>query len=372
MWDDVRLAPNVRPLAEDVIGDMGRPLWILLATVSVVLLMAWTNVANLLLVRAERRQREFAVRGALGASRGRMAMAVLSEALMLGLAGAAFGVLFAQAGIVLLRRIAPVALPRVDDIGIDAMVLLVALATSLATSLVFGLVPLTRIRAFNIDLLKETRRSTADTGRHRMRNALVVAEVALALVLLVVSGLMARTFVAMRHVQPGFVRPADVQTFGLGLPAAVVREPQQVARTYEAIAERLQQVPGVAGVGLTNAIALDPGRGFAPIFVEERPFSGTPPLRKLNVIAPAYFETMGNPLVAGRSLGWSDIHHATPVAIVSENFARDYWGEPANAIGKRIGGAARRVVRDCGRGRGRTEPRRQSAGADHGLSADGW
>ena len=220
------------------------------------------------------------------------------------------------------------------------MVLLVTLATSLTTSLVFGLVPLTRIRASTSICLKETRRSTADTpGRHRMRNALVVAEVALALVLLVVSGLMARTFVAMRHVQPGFVRPAEVQTFGLGLPAAVVGEPQQVARTYEAIVERLQQVPGVAGVGLTNAIALDSGGGFAPIFVEERPVSGTPPLRKLNVIAPGYFETMGNPLVAGRSLRWSDIHRSTPVAIVSENFARAYWGAPANAIGKRIGGA---------------------------------
>jgi putative ABC transport system permease protein len=340
MWDGVGLAPNVRPLAEDVIGDMGRPLWILLATVSFVLLMAWTNVANLLLVRAERRRREFAVRGALGASRGRIAMALLSEALMLGLVGAALGVLFAQAGIVLLRRIAPVALPRVDDIAIDAVVLLVTLATSLTTSLVFGFVPLTRFRAFNIEVLKETGRSTSDTaGRHRMRNALVIAEVALALVLLIVWGLMARTFVAMRQVQPGFVQPAEVRAFGLALPASVIRDDEQVARTYEEIAERLRHVPGVVGVGLTSSIALTPGRGFAPIFVEERPVDGTPPLRKVNVIGPGYFETMGNPFVAGRSLAWTDIHQPTPIAIVSENFAREYWGELAKAIGKRIGGA---------------------------------
>ncbi len=339
MWDGVGLAPNVRPLAEDMIGDMGRPLWILLGTVSLVLLLAWTNVANLLLVRAERRQREFALRGALGASRGRIATALLTEALMLGLAGAGLGVLFAQAGIVLLRRIAPVALPRLDAIGIDAVVLLITLSTSLATSLVFGLVPLTRFRAFNVEALKETGRSTSDTrGRHRMRNALVVAEVALALVLLTVSGLMVRTFVAMRQVQPGFVRPGEVQTFGLALPASVIREPQQVARAYEAIAARLEQVPGVASVGLSNSIAMDGGRGGAPIFVEERPVSGTPPLRKVKVIAPGYFETMGNPVVAGRSLAWSDLHQATALAIVSSNFAREYWGEPAKAIGKRVGG----------------------------------
>jgi predicted permease len=339
MWDGVGLAPNVRPLAEDVIGNMGRPLWILLGTVSFVLLLAWTNVANLLLVRAERRQREFAVRGALGASRGRIASALLAEALMLGLAGAGLGVLFAQGGIVLLRSIAPVALPRVDEIGIDLVVLLVTLVTSLAMSLVFGLVPLTRFCAFNIEALKETGRSTTDAqGRHRMRNALVVAEIALALVLLIVSGLMARTFVAMRQVQPGFVRPAEVQTFGLALPASLIRESAQVARTYEETAARLQQVPGVVAIGLSNSIAMDGGRGGAPIFVEERPVAGTPPLRKVKVIGPGYFETMGNPVVAGRGLTWTDLHNPTHIAIVSDNFAREYWGEPAKAIGKRIGG----------------------------------
>ena len=127
MWQEVGLAPNVRPLSEDVIGEMSRPLWILLGTVGVVLLMAWTNVANLLLVRAEGRQRELAVRTALGASRGRIASELLSESLVLGLAGGALGVLFAQAGIGLLRRMAPAALPRVDEIGIDAVVLLFTL-----------------------------------------------------------------------------------------------------------------------------------------------------------------------------------------------------------------------------------------------------
>jgi predicted permease len=339
MWNSVGLAPNVRPLEEVVIGDMGRPLWILLGTVTLVLVMAWTNVANLLLVRAARRQRELALRGALGASSGRIATALLAEALTLGLAGGALGVLLAQAGIVLLRAIAPAALPRVDEIGLDVVVLFVALATSIATSLLFGLIPVLRFRTVNVEALKETGRSTTDgPGLNRTRNALVVAQVGFALVLLIVSGLMARTFVAMRQVQPGFVRPAEVQTFGLALPRSLIQDEVQVARTYEEIAARLQQLPGVATVGLSNSVAMDVSRGAAPIFVEGRPVDGTPPLRKVKVIGPGYFETMGNPMVAGRSLAWTDIRQSAPVAIVSENFAHEYWGEPATAIGKRIGG----------------------------------
>jgi putative ABC transport system permease protein len=338
MWDDIGLAPDVRPLSDIVIGNMGRPLWILLGSVSFVLVMAWANVANLLLVRAEGRQHEFAVRGALGASGGRIAAALLSETLMLGLAGAALGVLFAQAGVVLLRRIAPVALPRVGEIGIDGVVLLVTLATAVTTSLLFGLVPVLRFREPNVEILKETGRSTDTPRRHRTRSALAVAQVAFALVLLIVSGLMARTFVAMRQVQPGFVRSAEVQTFGIALPAALIRDEQEVVRTYEAIATQLQQVPSVTAVGLSTSIAMDGVVGGAPIFVEDRPVSGTAPMRKVKVIGPGYFETMGNPVVAGRSLTWTEIHQQASIAIVSENFAREYWGEPANAVGKRIGG----------------------------------
>ena len=336
--DGMGIAPNVRPLAAVVIGDMSRPLWILLGSVCFVLVMAWSNVANLLLVRAEGRQHEFAVRGALGAGRGRIAAALLSETLMLGLTGAVLGLLFAQSGIVLLRAVAPVALPRKGDIGIDGIVLLVTLATAVVTSLLFGLIPVLRFREFNVEVLKETARSTDAPGRHRTRSALVVAQIALALVLLVVSGLMARTFIAMRHVEPGFVRSAELQTFGIALPAALIRDPRQATRTHEAIAARLQQVPGVVAVGLASAIAMSGPIGGAPIFVEDRPDSGTPPIRRLKIIGPGYFETMGNPVVAGRGLTWPDVVQRVPLAIVSENFAREYWGEPSKALGKRIGG----------------------------------
>jgi len=339
MWQEIGLGPNVRPLSEDVIGEMSRPLWILLGTVGVVLLMAWANVANLLLVRAEGRQQELAVRTALGASRSRIAIELLTESLMLGLVGGALGVVVAAACIGLLRRMAPVALPRVDEIGLDAVVLLVTLIISVVTSLLFGLIPVLRFRAFNVSVLNAAGRSTSDApGRQRTRNTLVVAQVALALVLLVVSGLMARTFVAMRQVQPGFVRPEQVQTFRIALPAAIVSDRQQAARTYEQIAERLQQVPGVVSVGLTNRIPMDGSQVGAPIAVEERPVAGTPPFRRGKAIGPGYFETIGDPLVAGRAITWADIQQRTSVVWISENLAREYWAEPSHALGKRIGG----------------------------------
>jgi predicted permease len=338
MYDGVGLAPNVRPLSEEVIGELGRPLWILLGTVGVVLLMAWTNVASLLLVRGEGRQREFAVRAALGASRGRLAAELLWESVTLGLAGGAVGILFAQAAIALLRRMAPAALPRVNDIGIDGVVLLVTLLLSVVPALLFGLLPALRFGTLNFAALKDAGRSASDApGRHRTRNTLVVAQVALALVLLIVSGLMIQTFVVMRQVQPGFVRPAEVQTFHVALPPTLITDLQQVVRTYEEIAERLKQVPGVAGVGLARSATMESSIGGAPIFVEGRPVSGVPPLRRVRMLGPGFFETMGNPVVAGRAISWSDIYQLQPVAIVSENLAREFWGEPAKALGKRIG-----------------------------------
>ena len=255
MWDAVGLAPNVRPLSEDVIGEMGRPLWILLGTVGIVLLMAWTNVANLPLVRAEGRRKEFAVRRALGAGRWRLAVELLSESLMLGLTGSALGILVATAAVGLLRTTAPVALPRVDDIGINGIVLLVALGTSVVTSLLFGLIPALRFHGVDVEILKEAGRSTtAAPGRHRLRNTLVISQIALALVLLIVSGLMARTFIAMRQVQPGFVRPGEVQTFNIALPAARIRDQEQVTRAFEQIADHLTRVPGVVAVGLAGSV----------------------------------------------------------------------------------------------------------------------
>ncbi len=339
--EQLKLRPNVRPLSEDVTGDIARVLWVVLAAVGVVLLIACANVANLFLVRAEGRQQELAMRAALGASRARIARELLSETVLLGLAAGALGLAFTEAAIGLLRRLAPARLPRVDEIGIDPMVLLFTLAISLLTGVLFGVIPVLRFGAPNATALKEGGRSTSEgPARLRTRNTLVVAEVALALVLLIVSGLMIRTFIAMRQVHPGFTRPEQVQTFQLAIPEDVDRNGELFARRHEQIAQRLAQVPGVASVGLSSSITMDGEDNGNPLYVEhvEVPDGQLPPLRRFKTVAPGYFETMGNPLVAGRAITWDDIDRVRPVVLLSETLAREYWRSPANALGRRVRG----------------------------------
>jgi predicted permease len=339
MLSEIKLQANVRPLSADVIGEVDHVLWILLGTVGIVLLIACANVANLFLVRAEGRQQELAVRVALGAGRGRIARELLSESVTLGIAGGALGVLLAWAGIRLLVVLAPAGLPRLDEIGIDPIVLLFTLGVSVLAGVLFGLLPVFRFGAPSVTALKEGGRSASEgPGRHFARSALVVTEIALALVLLIVSGLMIRTFVAMRQIDPGFVRPLEVQTFRIAVPEALVADPVQAARTHEEIARRLARVPGVMSVGLSSSITMDGYDSHDPVFVEDFPEPGgrMAPLRRFKWISPGYHETMGNRLVAGRTFTWTDIHAQSPIAIVSENLARQYWKRPADAIGRRI------------------------------------
>ena len=340
MFDEVRLGPLVRPLEEDVIGDVGRVLWVLLGTVGLVLLIACANVANLFLVRAEGRQQELAIHAALGAGTRRVAWELLSESLALGVLGGIVGVLLASIGVRLLVNSAPEGLPRVEDIGIDPIVLLFALAISLGAGLLFGLLPVIKYaRPRLATTLKEGGRSSSDgKQRHRARNALVVAEIALAVVLLTASGLMIRTFQAMRHVDPGFRNPEEVLTIRVSIPQTLVANDEQVARTHQQIAERIQSMPGVVSVGLTTSVTMDGSNSNDPIFVEDFPGPGgrIPPLRRFKWVSENYFETMGTPTIAGRTITWADIYSAAPVVVVSENLAREYWKEPAAAIGRKI------------------------------------
>ena len=337
MFAQLELRPDVRPLADDVTGDVAEILWILLAAVGVVLLIACGNVANLFLVRAEGRHQEFAMRAALGASRGRITRLLLSESAVLALAGGAVGVALARAATGLLRTIAPVELPRVDEIGIDVTVLLFTLSVSVLSGALFGLVAVLRFGSPSITALREGGRSASDApGRHGTRNALVVGQVALALTLLIVSGLMIRTFVAMRQVDPGFTRPEEVQTFVIAIPEGLISDDQHAARTFESVAERLSQVPGVASVGLSSSITMDGEDNGNPLEAEGVPIPKDGRLRRFKSFAPGYFETMGIRLIAGRSITWSEIHARRPVMVISEPLAREVWGEPARAVGKRV------------------------------------
>jgi predicted permease len=335
----LELQPNVRPLADDVIGNVADILWILLAAVGVVLLIACGNVANLFLVRAEGRHQEFALRAALGANPSRIARALLSESVVLALAGGAVGVGLAQAATELLRRIAPIELPRLNDIDIDAPVLLFTVGVSVVSGILFGLFAVVRFGNPSTTALKEGGRSAGDAPRQRRtRNALVVGQVALALTLLIVSGLMIRTFIAMRQVDPGFVRPQEVQTFALAIPETLISDPDQAARTHERVAGRLAQVPGVVSVGLSSSITMDGENNTNAIEVEEFPLpeGRLPRLRRFKSVAPGYFQTMGIPLVTGRSFTWNEIYERRHVIVISSPLAREYWGEPARALGKRI------------------------------------
>jgi putative ABC transport system permease protein len=334
----LELQPDVSPLADDVIGNVGEILWILLAVVGVVLLIACGNVANLFLVRAEGRHKEFATRAALGASRARMARTLLSESVVLALAGGAVGVALAAAAVQLLRTIAPAELPRVDDIGLNAQVLLFTLCVSVLSGVLFGLLAALRFGSPNVAALRDGGRSAGAPGRQRARNVLVVGQVALALTLLIFSGLMIRTFIAMRQVDPGFAAPQHVQTFVVAIPPGLIGDDQEAARAHERVAERLAGVPGVASVGLSSSITMDGEDNGNPIEVEGAPVPADEraPLRRFKSLGPGYFDTMGNSLVAGRSVTWSDIHERRPVVVISAALAREYWATPSQAIGRRV------------------------------------
>jgi putative ABC transport system permease protein len=340
MFDEARIGPLVRPLDVDVVGDIGNMLWILLGTVGLVLLVACANVANLFLVRAEARQQELAIRLALGAEARKVAWQLMSESLLVALLGGILGIGLAYAGIQLLLYLQPAQLPRLTEITIDPLVLLFTLAISLLAGLLFGAIPVLKYaRPHMAATLKDSSRGSSEgRERHRARNTLVVAQVALAAVLLVASGLMVRTFLAIRDVPPGFQNPEQVLTMRISLVSAAVPDIDQVARVHEQIVRKIESVPGVTSVGLTSSITMDGNSNNDPIWVEDFPYagSGIPPLRRHKYIGERYVETMGNRLVAGRTLTWADAHNDVPAVMISENLAREYWGEPAKALGRRI------------------------------------
>jgi predicted permease len=334
------LGPNLRPLREDVVGDVGRLLWVLLGTVGIVLLIACGNVANLYLVRAEARRQELAVRSALGAGRARIGRGFLLESLLLGFAGGAAGLGLAWAGIRLLVTLSPRGLPRLDEIAIDPSVVLFTLGVSIAAALAFSILPVIKLGGPQLlGALREGGRGAVGRGRNVTRNALVAVQIALALVLMIASGLMIRSFQALRSVDPGFREPAEVQTLRLAIPEAEVEEPERVVQLHEELRRRLAALPGVESVALTTSITMDGWDSNDPIFFEDfpPPADQIPPLRRFKWVSPGYLETMRQPLVAGRDLSWADVHDRAPVALVTENVAREHWpDDPAGSLGRRI------------------------------------
>jgi putative ABC transport system permease protein len=340
MFEEARLAPALKPLKDDFVGEISKVLWILTGTIGLVLLIACANVANLMLVRAEGRQQELAIRSALGAGWGQIAREILVESVTLGILGGLLGLALAYGGIRLLIWLAPANLPRLDEIAIDGGVLAFTFVISILASLLFGLIPVIRFANPRIAMALRAGGRTATEGkeRHRVKHALVVLQVALALVLLISSGLMIRTFYALSHVHPGFTAPENIQTFRVSIPESQVKDPVQVVRVQQSMAEKIAAVPGVTSVALISSIPMDGNNRMDPIFAEDRAYreQEIPPLRRFKFATPGALKTLGTPIVTGRDFTWTDVYEKRPVGMVSENLARELWTTPEAAIGKRI------------------------------------
>ena len=332
--------PFLTPLKEDLVGSVANLLWILLGGVGVVLLIACANVANLFLVRAEGRATEMAVRAAIGASGRRVSWEYMKESLVLGLLGGLVAVPLAFGGLRLLVAMAPTQLPRMAEVSLSPVVYLFTLGISLGAGLFFGVFPaLRQARANPVDALKQGGHGgMAGRGRNRAQNVLAVSQMALALVLLVASGLMLRSFQALQNVDPGFRNPEDVLALRINIPSSEVRDTAEMALTHERVARRLGEIPGVSSVGLANSVALDGWNNVNPFYVDgvEPPGGGTPPSRRHNWVGEGYFETMQIPVLVGRTFTWEDVNNRFPGVILSESLAREYFESPQAAMGQRV------------------------------------
>jgi putative ABC transport system permease protein len=259
---------------------------------------------------------------------------------VIGIMGSGLGLLLAWGALRLLRSINPQGLPRLQDIGIDLAVLAFTVMVSLFCSLLFGSIPALRYASARMGTgLREGGRTLSEgRERHRTRNTLVVIQVGLAFVLLICSGLMIRTFRALTHVDPGFDSQAGIQTFRLTISEVEVPKAENVMRREEAIAQSLAAIPGVTSVALANSVPMDGGHWMDPVFAQDRNYAdgSQPPLRRFKFVSPGFLRTLGIPLIAGRDFTWAETYQRLPVAMVSENLAREYWGSPANALGKYI------------------------------------
>jgi predicted permease len=333
-----KITPALRPLKQEVVGDTSDVLWLVMATIGLVMLIVCTNVTNLLLVRADARQQELSVRAALGAGRGRMVRKLLLESVLLGLLGGVLGVGIAFGGLRLLTAVGPADLPRLNEISIDFTSLAFTFLLSLLAGLVFGSIPALKYsRVPGASLLSGSTR-TMSVGRERQhsRNFMVVAQVAMAMVLLVCALLMIRTFQALRQVEPGFSDARHVQTMRISIPDSLVADPVVVTRLENAIADKLAAIPGVTSVGFGASVPMDGLEfGWDEIRVVGRSYDHVnPPLRLFNNVSPGYFRTLGTRMIAGRDLTWEDTYGSQSKAIITENLARELFGTPEAAIGQ--------------------------------------
>lgn len=329
---------SIRSLHEELVGDLRRAMLVLLGAVGLVLLIACANVAHLRLASATSRYREFAIRAALGARRGRVVRQFLTESVLLSLVGGAVGLALAVWVVRALVFLMPKDTPRLEEIRLDYRVVLFTLGTSILTGIVFGLAPAFQAARTNLnDVLKEAGRSGGDTSRRlRLRNLLVISEFALSLVLLIGAGLMVKSLLRLQEVKPGF-EPSNLLTMRIALPATKYENFNQSRAFFEQLFDRLDARPDIESVGAINLLPFGGGGGDRSFSIEDQP---TPagharPDEQVRFVTPNYFHTMQIPLLSGRDFTRRDLPDTPPVAIVNSAFARKFW-DGGNAIGKRI------------------------------------
>ena len=332
------LGAVITPLHEYLVGDIRPALLILLGAVGLVLLIACANVANLLLARAAVRQKEIAVRVALGARRQRLIRQFLTESIFLSTLGGIVGLVIAYVGLVVLKAFIPENISQARAISIDYNVLGFTLLVAVATGLIFGLAPAIQSIRFNqIETLKEGGRDAATGGSgKRLRGLLVMAEVAISLVLLIGAGLLINSFLRLRNVDPGF-NPDNLLTMKIVLPDSKYERMAQRSAFYSELTQRLQSIPGVKSAAVTTNLPLYLQGNSISISIEGRPEPppGQEPIMVTRMISPGYFDTMSIPLLKGRQLTDQDTDTSPDVVVISETMARRLWpGE--DAIGKRI------------------------------------
>jgi predicted permease len=325
---------------DDLLGDIGKSLWVVMATIGMVLLIACANVANLLLVRTEGRAQELAVRAALGAGRGRIARELFIESLALAVMGGAIGIGFAIGAVDLVLKMSPARLPRFDQISVDSTALLFTLGLSLIAGLMFGAIPVLKQAGVQLAeaLRAGGRNASSSRERNIARNTLTVVQVALALVLLIGSGLMIRTLQSMRRVNPGFSGPESLQTLRISIPKSAAAKDPDLLLMQQNLVDRLAGIPGVTSVSLMGGLPMTGFHSQDPIFASDHSYAAhqIPPLRRFITTAPGTFQTLGVLLLAGREFTWTDIHSKRQVVLISDNFAKEYWGSAQAALGKQI------------------------------------
>ncbi len=339
MWRQAHVAARVRPLRDVVVGDVGQLLWILLGSGALVLIIACANVASLFMVRAEEGQHELAVRRALGAGSGAAASQYVSEAVLIALAGGVLGVVIAALAVQALKFLpAGINLPRMHEVGISLPSVLFALGTLALCAAAVSIFPLLRARgvAVSVVLREASRSSTGSIRRQRARSALVVAQVALAMVLVASSGLMARSFLRLRDVSPGF----DVEhalLVRIALSSANYGDAVKIAGFQERLLRGVREIPGVQQVGITTSVPLttDWEDGAASVEGQEVAPNEVPPVHTYAYLSDSLFRALGIPLVEGRTFSPIDLTRNMRELMVSESFAKRYW-PGQSAVGKRI------------------------------------